>query len=83
VEDLKLSGIFLFKGSLTWHFRLQVFYELVSHRPPSIPLGLFQFYENLWDICNFVFIAGINGTGDKLFTGVNGAGDKLSPVSLI
>jgi hypothetical protein len=30
------------------------------------------------DICNFVFIAGVNDAGDKLFTGVNATGDKLS-----
>jgi hypothetical protein len=27
-----------------------------------------------------VFIAGINDTGDKLFTGVNDTGEKLLPV---
>ncbi len=34
------------------------------------------------DIRNFVFIAGVNDTGDKLFTGVNDTSDIFSPVSL-
>jgi hypothetical protein len=39
-------------------------------------LGLFQIFTKICgDIRNFVFIAGINDTGDKLFTGVNDTGD--------
>jgi hypothetical protein len=32
------------------------------------------------DIRNFMFIAGVVDTSDKLFTGVNDTGDKLSPM---
>jgi hypothetical protein len=31
-------------------------------------------------IRNFVFLAGVNNNGDKLFTGVNNTGNKLSSV---
>jgi hypothetical protein len=59
-------------------------HETVSSRPLSISLWLFQIFTIVReDICNFVFIPGINDTGDKLFTGVNDTGEKLSPVSLI
>jgi hypothetical protein len=34
-------------------------------------------------IRNLVFIAGVNDTGDKLFTGVNNISDKLLTVSLL
>jgi hypothetical protein len=41
-------------------------------------VGRFQFFTKICeDIHNFVFIAGINDTGDKLFTGVSYTGDKL------
>ncbi len=37
-----------------------------------------NFYENSRGyIRNFVFIAGVNKTGDMLFTGVNDTGDKV------
>jgi hypothetical protein len=32
------------------------------------------------DIRNFVFITGVNDTGDKLFTGATNTGEKLSLV---
>jgi hypothetical protein len=35
------------------------------------------------DTHNFMFIAVVVDSGDKLFTGVNDTGDKLSPVSLL
>jgi hypothetical protein len=35
------------------------------------------------DIHNFVFIAGVNDTGDNLFTGINDAGDLLLLLSLV
>jgi hypothetical protein len=39
-------------------------------------LGLFQIFTKICgDIHNFVFIAGINDTGDKLFTSVNSTND--------
>jgi hypothetical protein len=44
--------------------------------------GHFDFLKILGDILNFVFIAGVNDNGDKLFTSVNATGDKLLPVSL-
>jgi hypothetical protein len=51
---------------------------------PEYPIVAFSnLYENLQDICGFVFIAGINSTGDKSFTDVNDTDAKLSLVSLL
>jgi hypothetical protein len=58
---------------------LGFFHESVSSRPLSTPLGPFKIFTKIHgDIPSFVFIVGINGTGDKVFTGVNDSGDKLS-----
>ncbi len=51
-------------------FRLQVFFM-------STPLGPFRIFSKIReDILEWMFIAGVNDTGDKLFTGVNDTGDK-------
>ncbi len=60
------------------------FQESVSPGPLSISLGPFQIFMKIGeDIHNFVFIAGLNNTGDQLFASINNTGDKLSPVSLL
>ncbi len=64
------------------------FHNSVSKRPVSISLGKFRIFTKIrGDTRNFVFIAGVVDTGDKLFTGVIDIGDtgivvtdKLSPV---
>jgi hypothetical protein len=58
------------KLSLTRDFLLQVFFV-----PLSISLGPFRMVVH-GDVCNFVFIAGVNHTGDMLFTGANNTGDN-------
>ncbi len=69
------------KGSLTRDFRRQVFF--MTQFPPGllrIPLRPFKIFTRIrGDIRNFVFIAGINDTGNKLLTGVN----NTLPVSLL
>ncbi len=50
------------------------FHESVSPRPPSIPLGPFG------DICELMFITGVNDTGEKLFSGVNDTSEKFIAV---
>jgi hypothetical protein len=52
------------------------FHESVFPRPLGIPLDRFVTKIN-GDIYNFVFIACVVDTGDKLFAGVNDTGDKL------
>ncbi len=50
----------------------------MSPGPPSIPLGPFQIFSKIrGDIREWMFITGVNNTGDKLFTGVNDTGDKF------
>ncbi len=57
----------LVKGSLTRDFRLQVFFhKSVSLGPLSIPLGPFKFFSKiLGDIREWMFISGVNDTGEK------------------
>ena len=44
----------------------------------STPLGPFQIFSKIReDILEWMFITGVNDTGDKLFTGVNDTGDKF------
>ncbi len=44
----------------------------------SISLGPFQtFTKILGDILEWMFITGVNDTGNNLFTGVNNTGDKF------
>ncbi len=62
------SFINVHKGSLSRDFRLQDFF-------------MKQFSPG--HIRNFVFIAGVNDTVNKLFTSVNNTGYKLSSVSLL
>jgi hypothetical protein len=61
------------KGSLIRDFRLQVVvHESVSPGPLSIQEGPLQIFTKIQgDIRNFVFFAGVNNTGDKLFACVN------------
>ena len=68
------SSAFLpLKGSLTRDFRAQV-----SPRPISIPLGPFWIFSKIrGDIRELMFIAGVNDTGEKLFSGVNDTGEKF------
>ncbi len=58
--------------------------DSVSSVSLSIPLGPFQiFTKTCRDIFNSVLIAGVNNTGDKMFTSVSSIDNKLSPVSLL
>jgi hypothetical protein len=72
-----MRGMFHMK---TRDFHLPIFFhKSVSPGPLSIPLGKFRIFTKIrGDICNFVFIACVVDTGDKLFNGVNDTGDKLS-----
>ena len=46
--------------------------------PISIPLGPFRIFLKIRkDIRELMFIAGVNDTGQKLFTGVNNTGEKI------
>ncbi len=50
----------------------------MSLRPPSIPLEPFWIFSKIrGDIRELLFIAGVNDTGDKLFSGVNDTGEKF------
>ncbi len=63
-----------------WHeiFELRFFHESVSSRPISIPLGPFWIFSKIrGDIRELMFIAGVNDTGEKLFSGVNDTGEKF------
>jgi|LakMenE18May11ns_1017448.scaffolds.fasta_scaffold8939342_2 hypothetical protein len=39
--------------------------------------AVLNFFENLRDIRELMFIAGVNDTGEKLFSGVNDTGKKF------
>ncbi len=59
---------------------IQVFF--MNQCPPgpfhSIPLGPFWIFSKICgDIHEWIFIAGVNNTGDKLFSGVNDTGEKF------
>ncbi len=44
----------------------------------STPLGPFRIFSKIReDILEWMFIIGVNDTGDKFFTGVNNTGDKF------
>ncbi len=65
---------------VAWHeiFDFRFFHEPVSPRPPSIPLGPFWIFSKIrGDIREWIFIAGVIDTGDKLFSGVNDTGEKF------
>ncbi len=54
------------------------FHESVTPGPMSTPLGLFRIFSKIReDILEWMFITGVNDTGDKLFTGVKNTGDKV------
>ncbi len=68
----------LLKG--VWHeiFDLSFFYESVSPAPLSNPLGSFRLFSKIhWDIRKWMFVSGVNDTGDKLFGSVNDTGNKF------
>jgi hypothetical protein len=51
---------------------------------PEYPIGVISNFTKIRrDSHNFMFIAVVVDTGDKLFTGVNDTSDKLLPVTLL
>ncbi len=71
--DVYLKGV--------WHaiFDFMFFHESVSPGPMTTPLGPFRIFSKIReDILEWMFITGVNDTGDKLFTGVNDTGHKHS-----
>ena len=69
-----------------WHeiFYLSFLHESVSPRPPSIPLGPFRIFSKIrGDICELMFITGVNDTAEKLFSGVNDTSEKFIPGVLV
>ncbi len=77
--DYFFCGIIMyFKG--VWHeiFDLSFFHESVSPGPLSNPLWSFRLFSKIRrDIRKWMFISGVNDTGDKLFGGVNNTGAKV------
>jgi hypothetical protein len=74
------SLVFVSSLKGVWHdiFDFSFFHESVSPRPPSIPLGLLWIFSKIrGDIPEWIFIAGVNDTSDKLFSGVNDTGEKF------
>jgi hypothetical protein len=67
------------KGSLTRDFRLQVFF--MNQCPPGPQVfhwSHFEFFSKIRGyIRELLFIAGVNDTGDKLFSGVNDTGETF------
>jgi hypothetical protein len=65
-------------------FRFQVFFIYQFPPAPEYPSRPFLIFTKVCvDIHNFVFIASVIDTADKLFTGVNDTSEKLSPVLLV
>ncbi len=63
-----------------WHeiFDFIFFHESVYPGPLSIPLGSFQLFSKIRrDNREWMFISGVNDTGDKLFGGDNDTADKF------
>ncbi len=63
-----------------WHeiFHLSFFHESVSFGTLSNPLGSFRLFSKIrQDIREWMFVSGVNDTGDKLFGSVNDTGDKF------
>ncbi len=63
-----------------WHeiFDFRFFHESVSPRPRRIPLGPFWIFLKIrGGSRELIFIAGVNDTGDKLFSGVNDTSEKF------
>ncbi len=63
-----------------WHeiFDLSFFHESVSPGPLSNPLVLFRLFLKIRrDNREWMFIRGVNDTGNNLFGGVNDIGDKF------
>ncbi len=63
-----------------WHeiFDLNFFHESVYPGPLSIPIGSFRLFSKIRrDNREWMFITGVNDTGDKLFGGVNDTADKF------
>ncbi len=62
-----------------WHeISTSVFFHEVYPGPLSIPLGSFRlFSKSRRDNREWMFISGVNDTGDKLFSGVNDTAHKF------
>ncbi len=70
--DVYLKGV--------WHviFDFMFFLESVSPGSMTTPLGPFRIFLKIReDILEWMFITGVNDTGNKLFSGVNDTGDKF------
>ncbi len=69
---------YVFKGSLTRDFRLQVFLWISVPQGPKYSIGaVLNFFEIRRDIREWIFIAGVNDTSDKLCSGFNNTGEKF------
>ncbi len=79
LKKLKEEKKIILKGSLTRDFRLQFFFLIQCIPGPlSIPLGSFLLFLKIRrDNREWMFISGVNDTGDKLFGGVNNTADKF------
>jgi hypothetical protein len=64
------------KGSLTRDFRLQVFFMNQCPLGPQV-CHWGRFSKILGDIREWIFIAGVIDTDDKLFSGLNETGEKF------
>jgi hypothetical protein len=61
-----------------WHeiFDFRFFSWIIVPRAPSIPMGPFRIFSKIHgDIREWMFITGVNDTGDKVYIGVNDTGD--------
>ncbi len=68
----------LLKGA--WHeiFDFRFFSWISVPKAPKYSIGaVLNFFEIRGDIREWIFIAGVNDTGDKLFSGVNDTGEKF------
>jgi hypothetical protein len=64
-------------------FDFRIFSRISFPLPPEYLMGSFRIFMKIRGrIRKFVFSAGVNETGNKLFSGVNDTGDILSSVSL-
>ncbi len=66
-----------FKGTVSWDFDFRFFYESVSPKPLSIPLGPFQLFFKFTEI----FATGVIDTGgkfDKFGAGIIDSGGKFT-----
>jgi hypothetical protein len=67
------------KGQCHEIFASGFFYESVSPKPLSIPLGPFRIFSKIrGDIRSSRLTTGINDTGDKIASGINDTGGKVA-----